>query len=596
MSVNDGSGFANRSEGAGEDARGGGAKCLGMGLVGVGVTVLVVIALAGGVVAWIVLGHHDGGKTTTLSPPLSPTTTTMTSTSSHELTGGPHCHRHDGDDCLECDDGYELFDTNRCFYKCHTDLVFDVVKGEQKGLTVDDTTLHWCAANMPAHFPNTNTPVSGLRMFKAWQGNWNEAWLDRRDRWRDVARYLHHTGAKVLVGTQVTCDPEADDRDWEDVKEMMQIFGPEHIMGLAVGNELELLFQKEDVQPHWVECMTMIWEPAKDNYFLRVFHNRVHEMDSLGSEYGEIPVTSVFGGAIFADWPFMHRPVVTTDPAPGEARPMTGNVLEFCNNVTIDFGRRWVWTLNVYPYFDQGAYFDPDGSCHGEITRATCFDPPGGDPNNCEFTRLVALMRDRMAVDNFNAAGAREGTLWIGETGWSFPKADTLSTPMQWCDEFSSEEVFQRYYKAFLEWDLEMTGNYVGQGPDYVFWFTMRDSSNFAMQEHFGLIGNGDPMQWCENTTCKLQDRHFFDITTTTPYTGPPTTTSTMISTNAGSTSAGSTKSAVTTSAGTTSAAASSAGTSSAATSSAASATTPPRTTASPASPSTTTPSGSMFV
>merc|ERR1719329_902243 len=190
-------------------------------------------------------------------------------------------------------------------------------------------------------------------------------------------------------------------------------------------------------------------------------------------------------------------------------------------------------------------------------------------------------MRDRMAVDNFNAAGAREGTLWIGETGWSFPKADTLSTQMQWCDEFSSEEVFQRYYKAFLEWDMEMTGQYVGQGPDYVFWFTMRDSSNFAMQEHFGLIGNGDPMAWCSNTTCKLQDHGFFDPTTP----GPPTTApkSTTI---------------FTTGAATTSAVASSSESSSATTSSAgtASATTSPGTVSSTASPSTTVPSDPLIV
>jgi len=271
--------------------------------------------------------------------------------------------------------------------------------------------------------------------------------------------------------------------------------------------------------------MNMIWT---DGYFLDVFHNRVHDMDSLGEEYKSIPITSVFGGAIFASWPFMNIPVDQTyvysadNPA-----PMTGNVLGFVNNVTIDFGMRWVWTLNVYPYFDQGAFLDPDGGCEAEIQRATCFVPESGDPNDCEFTRLVALMRDRMAIENFNAAGARHGNLWIGETGWSFPKADTLDTVMQWCPKFSSEEVFQKYYKAFLEWDMQMTGeSYIGYGPDFVFWFTMRDSSNFGKQEHFGLVGDGDPTAWCSNATCKLQDRGFF--TTTTPYTGTPTTTTTL--------------------------------------------------------------------
>lgn len=387
-------------------------------------------------------------------------------------------------------------------YECRTDLALDVVQGDKKGLTVDDTTLHYCADNMPGHFPNTNAPVAGLRMFKAWQGNWNENWVDKTERWRDVARYLNATGSKVLVGTQVSCDPAADDADWEDAKEMMQMFGSDHIMGLAVGSEMELFFQKEAIQDTWVECMQSLWEPAEDSYFIRVFHNRVREMDALGLGYSSIPVTSVFGGAIFAEFPFLNRGVDPSDPQP---RPLTGTVLNFLNNVTFEFSHRWVWTLNIYPYFDPRAFVDEDGTCHDMIQRATCFVPQDGHPESCEFTSLVALMRDRMSVENFNAAGGRRGTLWIGETGWSYPMSDTLSNNMQYCFEWSSEETFKRYYKAFLEWDMEMTGEYEGLGPDFVFWHTMRDTHNYALQEHFGLVGGGDPSQWCSNTTCKLQ-------------------------------------------------------------------------------------------
>merc|ERR1719469_958455 len=50
-----------------------------------------------------------------------------------------------------------------------------------------------------------------------------------------------------------------------------------------------------------------------------------------------------------------------------------------------------------------------------------------------------------------------------------------------------------------------MNINSAFRGPDHVFYFTMRDSQNFGKAESFGLMGDGDPLQWCTNTTCKIQ-------------------------------------------------------------------------------------------
>merc|ERR1712166_174381 len=96
-----------------------------------------------------------------------------------------------------------------------------------------------------------------------------------------------------------------------------------------------------------------------------------------------------------------------------------------------------------------------------------------------------------------------DATLWIGETGWSAPAAETMDTKMKWCADWSTKESFADYYTNFLDWDLKMNGKY--RGPDHVFYFTMRDSQNFGEVESFGLIGDGDPTQWCVNTTCKIQ-------------------------------------------------------------------------------------------
>jgi len=93
-------------------------------------------------------------------------------------------------------------------------------------------------------------------------------------------------------------------------------------------------------------------------------------------------------------------------------------------------------------------------------------------------------------------------TLWVGETGWSFPRSKTLSTDMKKCTEWSDESSFKTYYNNFLQWDMKLYGI---RGPDHVFYFTMRDSVANGLPEFFGLVGDGGPTKLCQNTTCKLQ-------------------------------------------------------------------------------------------
>lgn len=512
----------------------GGAKAK---MIGVGVGILIILALVGGVVAWIVLGHH-GDRSTTPGPPGSTTRGPRPEPSF----GGAYCAEANWDgNCEQCEAGHVLSDAeglaNRCFYKCETDLHVHVVKGEHKGLCLDDTTHEWCSDNLPFHWPNTNEPVKSIRMFKAWQNIWTEqaAWLNKTEAWENLARYLKHSGAKVLVGTQVTCDPDDDDSDWEDVMTMMTMFGPEAIMGVAIGNEMELLWQKDltdaDGNDIWNDCMDRMWMPqpaGKDPYFRQVFKSRVHDLSQMPG-FENVPLTSVFGGAVFAGDPFVNMPWTQSDEPYGH-RPNVATVLDFLIDIVPRVNDRWKWSLNIYPYFDPGNTMDPDGvHCKATIARGTCFDE--GNAEDCIFSALVASMRQRMA--SFGATyggsgGGFEGTLWVGETGWSAPMSATLSTEVMACPEFSSVEVFERYYKSFLSWDMNIPHTFLGEtadfkGPDHVFWFTMRDSSNFDKEEHFGLIGDGPGDTWCTNTTCKLNDRHIFS--STVPYTGPSTTT-----------------------------------------------------------------------
>jgi len=66
-------------------------------------------------------------------------------------------------------------------------------------------------------------------------------------------------------------------------------------------------------------------------------------------------------------------------------------------------------------------------------------------------------------------------------------------------------------YKNFLEWDLDLHSSDPVHPPDIVFYFTMRDASNFGNPEHFGLVES------CTSTSCKLsQDNSKPRIRTTT--------------------------------------------------------------------------------
>lgn len=181
-------------------------------------------------------------------------------------------------------------------------------------------------------------------------------------------------------------------------------------------------------------------------------------------------------------------------------------ITTFVKNVTTTFRHRYAHTVNIYPYFEEHfVEYDDDHSspprCELALAKALCFET--GDLNKCLFTWMVGRMRERL-----RELGNESATLWIGETGWSHPKSHTLSTKMAWCPQWSSPKSKAAFYGNFLDWDLNLHGKYKGRaykGPDHIFYFAMRDSTNFGKPEGFGLVGDGDPLAWCTNTSCKLQ-------------------------------------------------------------------------------------------
>ena len=133
--------------------------------------------------------------------------------------------------------------------------------------------------------------MSHLRLFKAWDPLWEEG--GRAAAWGNLRAYCEANGVTVLVGTPLTCSKDYDDQQWEWTKELMLLLGKEHIMGLSIGNELELLQFKGGAVTE--ECVERIWDGG---YLWQRFTAIVAELGAMGMD--SVPVTSVFTGAALA--------------------------------------------------------------------------------------------------------------------------------------------------------------------------------------------------------------------------------------------------------------------------------------------------------
>uniref|UniRef100_A0A7S4WFA8 Apple domain-containing protein n=1 Tax=Alexandrium monilatum TaxID=311494 RepID=A0A7S4WFA8_9DINO len=350
-------------------------------------------------------------------------------------------------------------------FQCRSDThLGPVLAASHKGIAVDDTTLRWCGSQLPSTWPNAGEEVKSLRIFKAWSPDWHKN--GRYAAWYGLKDFALRNEAKVLVGAPVSCSVEYDDMMWTWTKELVALLGPRLVMGVAIGNELEILQYKHTTEG----CLERIWERG---YLWRRFTEYAAELDEMG--FGEVPVTSAFTGMALAGDPFYEI-------------PGRGRVRSFLANATAKYGPRFAFTFNFYPYFDPNLHPDrgTGHECSHALSHTSCWD------TSCNVPITLRMARDKMR----RLTGQLTDTLWIGETGWSWPVSDSLNTRMATCRAWSSRETFKGFYERFLGWDLEIGGGM--PPPDHVFWFTMRDSANFGEQERFGLIAG------CGEPRCKL--------------------------------------------------------------------------------------------
>lgn len=344
-------------------------------------------------------------------------------------------------------------------FNCRSNLSLATVRNAgKKGMCLDDTTFELCSGELPEYWPHTGTKVTSMRIFKAWGVAPPTIFhTDRLAAWANVKAFAQRNGVKFLIGTSVGCDKAGDETEWQLARQFMAFVGPQHIMGLAVGNELELLYMKSGEYQN-PECLKGLFE---GRVYEREFYRRVAEMDKMPGFSG-IPVTAVFGMYVMAGQPFVQQ--------------WNSGIAEFLKAVWHTYGQRFVFSFNLYPYFD------PSSRCTPASIRAATDFHSGMVPGSARAVRL-----------RMQAMGAGTARLWVGETGWSTPESASVAAMAAGCADFSSASTFKNFYNNFLDWDL------ASAGVDHVFYFTIHDSKNFDAPEHFGLIGE------CGSAQCKLQ-------------------------------------------------------------------------------------------
>merc|ERR1711862_238936 len=167
---------------------------------------------------------------------------------------------------------------------------------------------------------------------------------------------------------------------------LAQEIGADHIMGLAIGNEIDIL------KPG--ACKTKLWNHG---YYWKATKARISAMDQLGAAYQKVRVTAVISGE--AIWsPFADG---------------------FLRQAYKEYGDRWAFSYNVYTYWN-GKLGRP---CEKTIQAQTCWDS-----ETCGMITTFTTARQKVQ----QITGKSDSTMWITETGWSSPVTSTRPSPASW--------------------------------------------------------------------------------------------------------------------------------------------------------------------
>eukprot|EP00929_Paragymnodinium_shiwhaense_P024320 TRINITY_DN14_c0_g2_i1.p1 TRINITY_DN14_c0_g2~~TRINITY_DN14_c0_g2_i1.p1 ORF type:complete len:580 (-),score=137.24 TRINITY_DN14_c0_g2_i1:396-2135(-) len=291
----------------------------------------------------------------------------------------------------------------------------EVVMPEAKGLALDDTTFENCADEIPTHWPNTKQKILSMRLFKPW-GMTAPKWFhgDMHKAWKGLKGFAQASGTKFLIGVSVTCQQWNDDKEFAAGLRFIQYVGAEHIMGLAIGNEIDLQIGAANGG-----CINYLWNQGG---YEKTIRKRVAEFEKIPGMKGK-PISAVLSMQSMQAYPFIWK------------------VKGFLKRVWKEWGDRFVMSINVYPQFNAGLR---RGGCHGAAMSGTSYET--SDPDNLGFMpNLVKDIRKRMAT-----VGGENMKLWVGETGWATHAYCVLGC-WEACNSKATQE---RFYTGFLKWDL----------------------------------------------------------------------------------------------------------------------------------------------
>lgn len=343
----------------------------------------------------------------------------------------------------------------------------NVSKVSAKGLCVDDTSLIECPDRLLGAWPNTNgDKVTTLRLLKPWDPAWGD-WEKRSQIWDDFSAWVRLNKAKVLIGTEISCNRQADDQMWAWSLELMKMLGTEHIMGVSVGNEMDTF---GDARGRDASCSRDLW----DWQYWLILQSRVFDLDHSGFRGVKVTIPWTMGvlGAINTSFKEDDRAKVNT----------------LVTKAWKKWESRWVWSFNLYTMWDREVWPASVSDCATKADHAVSIDPIRG---------VLQEIRDRIK----QITGHDDDPLWLTEYGWSSPAPSRLAPPLQACPGFWSLRTFKKAYENFLAWDLTIGDG--RKGPDHAFYFTMRDSVKDNEAQHFGLVAS------CAHSRCKIQEDDF---------------------------------------------------------------------------------------
>jgi hypothetical protein len=393
-----------------------------------------------------------------------------------------------------------------------------VTANSQKGIALDDTTFQNCANQVPRYWPGTKENVLTIRLFKVWGMTQPLKFKgDMMKAWKGLKGFAKNNNAKFLLGVSVTCNKQEDEAEWRAGREFIRYVGPEHIMGLAVGNEIDL-----QVGGGW--CKGNLWNKGE---YTKILHKRVKEFWAVDPSLKELPITAVLSM---------------------NSLNKGYSITKFLKDAQKTYGSQFVFSINIYAQFSSGL---AQAGCDGSIdvgSKFTMDRPAGFMPSN------VAFIKNKL-----KSMGLADMKIWVGELGWSTHSYCRLCSKA--CHDKGAQK---KFYSHFLKWDLsaseggscgepskECLGTikwfrddgihnhpdwfpglsvdtadrdlqiFFGKKPDgekggcslpcdvegaqdagikadHAFYFTLRDSSVFGQREEFGII------EKCGSNKCKF--------------------------------------------------------------------------------------------